>query len=339
MLGTKDNEAEEVVPLMEIPKSNDQSSTSLPYPAVAVAPSQPKPKLSTPLIISIWIAFSTSVIIYNKYLINTLNFEYPIFLVTWHMIFAAMGTRILQHTTNLLDGINDVKMTKDMFIKSILPISILFSSSLILSNTTYLYLDSLSYIQMLKAFNPVCILLISWTFRISEPNRKLAMIVFMISSGIGLASYNELKFNFLGFIIQAAAVGFEASRLVMTEVFLKGLKMDPLVSLHYYAPVCAVINLIFLPFTEGSQPFYNLSQVGPLILLSNAFVAFFLNVAAVFLISVSGGLGLTLAGVFKDILLITASVIFFGSIVSPLQVFGYSIALGGLILYKTMASK
>ncbi len=60
-----------------------------------------------------------------------------------------IGTRILQRTTPLLDGAKDVNMTKEMFIKSILPIGVLFSGSLILSNTAYLYL-SVSYIQMLK---------------------------------------------------------------------------------------------------------------------------------------------------------------------------------------------
>ncbi len=61
----------------------------------------------------------------------------------------AIGTRVLQRTTHLLDGVKDVNMTKDMFVKSILPIGLLFSGSLILSNTAYLYL-SVSYIQMLK---------------------------------------------------------------------------------------------------------------------------------------------------------------------------------------------
>lgn len=75
--------------------------------------------------------------------------------------------------------------------------------------------------------------------------------------------------------------------------------MDPLVSLHYYAPVCAIINACFIPFTEGLAPFRELSRIGPLIMLSNAGVAFGLNVAAVFLIGAAGGLVLTLAGVFK----------------------------------------
>ena len=85
----------------------------------------------------------------------------------------------------------------------------------------------------------------------------------------------------------------------MIQILLHGLKMDPLVSLHYYAPVCALINLAILPFTEGFAPFFALARVGPLILLSNAALAFGLNIAAVFLVGAGSGLVLTLAGVFK----------------------------------------
>ena len=111
-----------------------------------------------------------------------------------------------------------------MFLRAILPIGLLFSAPLILSTTAYLYL-SVAYIQMLKvctsincslapplnsfraqAFTPVAILLISWTFRLQDPNKRLAMIVFMISSGVALASRGELRFNLIGFLTQAAAV-------------------------------------------------------------------------------------------------------------------------------------
>ena len=113
------------------------------------------------------------------------------------------------------------------------------------------------------------------------------MIVFMISCGVALASKGELRFNIIGFVTQAAAVAvclsphhffaesfprksvalilgvqFEASRLVMIQILLHGLKMDPLVSLHYYAPVCALINLAILPFTEGLAPFYEIMRIG-----------------------------------------------------------------------------
>ncbi|KIK56680.1 hypothetical protein GYMLUDRAFT_87214 [Collybiopsis luxurians FD-317 M1] len=357
---------------LDVDDANEQASM-LPSPAIAQTPRQ-KPKLTATVIIPIWIILSSSVIIYNNYLYNTLHFRYPVFTVTWHLTFAAIGTRLLQRTTSLLDGAKDVPVSKDMFLKSILPIGFLFSGSLILSNTAYLYL-SVSYIQMLKAFNAVAVLLVSWVFRISEPNRKLALIVLMISSGVAVASGGELKFNLFGFIVQAAAVGpflfyssinlpdipfsiffpsvstilqpsltsvisqFEAARLVMIQVLLHGLKMDPLVSLHYYAPVCAIINLFALPLTEGLAPFYELARIGPVILLTNALVAFLLNVAAVFLVGVGSGLVLTLTGVFKDILLITGSTLIFGSTVTVIQVFGYSVALAGLVLFKMSGGK
>jgi hypothetical protein len=130
---------------------DDDDASPLPTP-VSATPSKSsssKPKLSASAIIPIWIVLSSSVIIYNNYLYNTLNFKYPVFLVTFHLAFAAAGTRILQRTTRLLDGAKEVKMSKDMFVRSILPIGVLFSGSLILSNTAYLYL-SVSYIQMLK---------------------------------------------------------------------------------------------------------------------------------------------------------------------------------------------
>ncbi|KAG6836214.1 hypothetical protein H0H93_010279 [Arthromyces matolae] len=311
------------------------SYAALPTPASAAPP---KPKLTATTIIPIWIVLSSSVIIYNNYLYNTLDFRYPVFTVTWHLSFAAVGTRILQRTTRLLDGTKDVHMDRTLFLTKILPIGFLFSGSLVLSNTAYLYL-SVSYIQMLKAFTPVAILIISWGARLQDPNRKLLLIVCMISVGVALASHGELRFHLGGFLVQAAAVLFEASRLVLIQTLLHNLKMDPLVSLHYYAPVCAGINLLLIPFTEGLAPFRELPTLGPFILLSNALVAFLLNVAAVFLVGVGSGLVLTLAGVFKDILLITGSVLIFGSVITPLQVFGYSVALGGLILFKTSGSK
>ena len=47
---------------------------------------------------------------------------------------------------------------------------------------------------------------------------------------------------------------------------------------------------------------------------------------------------MTLCGVLKDILLVAASIAIWGTPISPLQYFGYSIALGGLVYYKLGAA-
>lgn len=61
----------------------------LPSPVTAqVARSANKPRLSAAAIIPIWIVLSSAVIIYNNYVYNTLQFRFPVFLVTWHLTFA-----------------------------------------------------------------------------------------------------------------------------------------------------------------------------------------------------------------------------------------------------------
>ena len=55
--------------------------------------------------------------------------------------------------------------------RSILPIGLLFSGSLILSNTAYLYL-SVAYIQMLKVRNPPLFFFFSSLRFFSSPNVK-----------------------------------------------------------------------------------------------------------------------------------------------------------------------
>lgn len=60
-----------------------------------------------------------------------------------------------------------------------------------------------------------------------------------------------------------------------------------------------MINLAVIPFTEGLEPFYEAFNLGPFVLITNAAIAFLLNIAAVFLVGAGSGLVLTLAGVFK----------------------------------------
>ena len=47
---------------------------------------------------------------------------------------------------------------------------------------------------------------------------------------------------------------------------------------------------------------------------------------------------MTLCGVLKDILLVAASIAIWGTPISPLQYFGYTVALCGLIYYKLGAA-
>jgi hypothetical protein len=89
------------------------------------------------------------VILFNKWILDTLNFRYPVILTTFHLTFATIMTQILARWTHLLDGRKTVKMTGRVYLRAIMPIGLFFSLSLICGNLTYLYL-SVAFIQMLK---------------------------------------------------------------------------------------------------------------------------------------------------------------------------------------------
>ncbi|KAK5625336.1 hypothetical protein RRF57_001052 [Xylaria bambusicola] len=315
--------------------------------------------------IALWIALSSSVILFNKWVLFTAKFA--LFLTTWHMAFATLMTQLMAKFTTTLDSRHKVPMNTNTYMKAIVPIGVMFSLSLIFGNFAYLYL-SVSFIQMLKATNAVATLLATWAFGMAAPNLNKLVNVSAIVIGVAIASFGELKFDGLGFIIQVTGIVCEALRLVMVQRLLSSdeFKMDPLVSVYckkspkpsvlhhlsyrlrlhaillscYYAPACAVINgfftiLIELPrMTTG-----DILNVGLITLVANAFVAFLLNVSVVLLIGKTNAVVLTMSGVLKDILLVVASMVIFGDPVTLQQYFGYSIALAGLVYYKLGAEK
>jgi hypothetical protein len=111
--------------------------------------------------------------------------------------------------------------------------------------------------------------------------------VSFIVIGVMIATYGEIAFVLIGFLYQAGGLVFEAIRLTLVERLLSSaeFKMDPLVSLYYFAPVCAIMNgITSLIFEVPTMHMSDIYKVGFGVLLANAVVAFLLNVSVVFLV-------------------------------------------------------
>jgi len=178
-------------------------------------------------------------------------------------------------------------MTGRVYLRAIVPIGLLYSASLVCSNMVYLYL-SVAFIQMLKSASPVIVLLTAWAFGVEQPSLRRFLNVSIIVAGVALASVGEINFSLIGFLFQLSGTTFEAMRLIMIQILLsdEGQKMDPLVSLYYYAPVCALMNVFIAGFAEAPNfNFADVAKAGYGLLLLNAAIAFLLNVSSVFLVS------------------------------------------------------
>ncbi|KJZ76141.1 hypothetical protein HIM_04597 [Hirsutella minnesotensis 3608] len=229
-----------------------------------------------------WIILSNATIIFNKWIIDSAGFT--MLLTCWHLVFAALATQILAHCTSILDSRHAVKMTSGLYLRAICPIGVFYSISLLGSNLVYLYL-SVAFIQMLKSAGPISVLLVSWIWRVEEPSPVAFVKICVIVLGVALASIGEIQFSLLGFLLQMASTVFESIRLVLIQVLLGDRKMDPLVGLYYFAPICAAISMaLALPFELPQFQWQHVVQTGFGVLFLNAFVAFLLNVAGVFLV-------------------------------------------------------
>ena len=135
----------------------------------------------------------------------------------------------------------------------------------------------------------MAVLIASWSLRVAEPSLKTLGNVSFIVIGVIIASLGEIRFDMTGFLYQVAGLSFEATRLVMVQKLLSSaeFKMDPLVSLYYFAPVCAVMNGVVALITEvPTFTMQHIYSVGYFVLISNAMVAFLLNVSVVFLVCI-----------------------------------------------------
>ncbi|KAH8885561.1 TPT-domain-containing protein [Thozetella sp. PMI_491] len=301
---------------------------------VSASPPQAGHSWYSALYIIIYIASSNLTIVFNKWLIDTAGFA--ILLTSWHLIFAALVTQILARTTNLVDGRHNLPVNRRFYARTIMPIGIMATGSLICSNLVYLYLN-VAFIQMLKAVSPVAMLFVSWMIGIANPTFGSVVNILVIVTGVFLSSLGQVNFSWTGTAFQLSGTMFETFRVVLIELMLKrdGLKMDPMVGLYYYAPTCAAMNFLVALFAEVPRLSWDdFAMVGFPILLLNAAVAFFVNWTSMVLIANTSGLVSSLTGIFKNILLVVSSVLFWNTHLETSQVVGYSLSLSGLAYYS-----
>ncbi|RYP04915.1 hypothetical protein DL765_010017 [Monosporascus sp. GIB2] len=184
---------------------------------------------------------------------------------------------------------------------------------------------------------PVVTLLMAHSWGLEHLNWAKSLKILLIVIGVVMAGAGEAIFSLQGLIYQFVGILFESARIIMIQFLMSGagLNMDPLVSLYYFAPVCAVTNFA-LSWLWGWTSFEwtHATEVGFWMLLLNALIAFLLNVSSVLLIGKTSALSLVLTGLFKNVLLVVAAVSIWGTPISLLQLSGYAILLLGLFLYQ-----
>ncbi|KAJ7978908.1 Sugar phosphate/phosphate translocator like [Quillaja saponaria] len=285
--------------------------------------------------VAIWIFLSFSVIVYNKYILDRkmYNWPYPISLTMIHMGFCSSLAYLLVRVFKVVEP---VSMSRELYLKSVVPIGALYALSLWFSNSAYIFL-SVSFIQMLKALMPVAVYSIGVLFKKDNFKSETMANMLSISLGVAIAAYGEAKFNSWGVMLQLLAVAFEATRLVLIQILLnsKGIILNPITSLYYIAPCCLVF--LFVPWVIMEFPSLRDTSSFHLdfaIFGTNSICAFALNLAVFLLVGKTSALTMNVAGVVKDWLLIAFSWSVIKDTVTPINLIGYGLAFLGVAYYN-----
>ncbi|KAG6383010.1 hypothetical protein SASPL_157255 [Salvia splendens] len=161
--------------------------------------------------VAIWIFLSFTVIVYNKYILDRklYNWPFPISLTMIHMAFCSSLAFAAVRVFRLVEP---AALSRRTYLSSVVPIGALYSLSLWLSNSAYIYL-SVSFIQMLKALMPVAVYSIGILLKKDAYKSTTMSNMLAISVGVAIAAYGEAKYDSWGVFLQLGAVVFEATRL------------------------------------------------------------------------------------------------------------------------------
>ncbi|KAL4981101.1 hypothetical protein BDW66DRAFT_146867 [Aspergillus desertorum] len=108
-------------------------------------------------------------------------------------------------------------MTPTVYMAKIAPIGLLYSGSLICSNTAYMYFN-VGFIQMLKASGPVITLLASALHDVTDLTASKLVNVAIITASVGLTVIGGIQFYWVGVAVQLVSLVCDALRLVLMHV-------------------------------------------------------------------------------------------------------------------------
>merc|ERR1719506_2709633 len=112
-----------------------------------------------------------------------------------------------------------VIIDRHIIFRGALPIALLFSTQLVLSNTAYLH-SSVAFLQMMKESNLVMVYLLSLLFALEQYRFRSIMILLFICGATSMTIVGELHFSWTGFAVQGIRQVFECGKIVLQSVLL-----------------------------------------------------------------------------------------------------------------------
>lgn len=201
------------------------------------------------------------------------------------------------------------------------------------------------FIAMCKSSALAFVLLFAFIFRLETPSWKLVGVIATMTVGVIMMVAGEVEFSLLGFILVISAAFFSGFRWGLTQILLlrNPATSNPFSSIFFLAPVMFLTLISIAIPVEGFPALIEgvtalVAEWGPfltpLLILFPGTIAFLMTASEFALLQRTSVVTLSIAGIFKEAVTITASLIVFGDTLTPVNVSGLFVTLGSIAAYN-----
>ncbi|KAM0286962.1 hypothetical protein ACHAQH_000646 [Verticillium albo-atrum] len=320
--------------------------------------------INTSLIL-LWYIFSLSISLYNKWMFDKdrLNFAFPLFTTSCHMLvqFALSGLVLYfipslrpqnsQHNSDAGRSRHETEperplMSKLFYLTRIGPCGAATGLDIGLGNTSLKFI-TLTFYTMCKSSSLAFVLIFAFVFRLEKPTWRLVGIITAMTFGVILMVSGEVEFKLGGFVLVISAAFFSGFRWALTQILLlrNPATSNPFSSIFFLAPVMFVVLLAIAIPVEGFPGLIEGLKVlvkewgifmTPLFLLFPGCIAFLMTASEFALLQRTSVVTLSIAGIFKEVVTISAAALVFEDHLTPINAVGLVTTMLAIIAYNWM---
>lgn len=279
-----------------------------------------------------------SLMLLNKHIMQGIGFDYPLTLSLLGLLSSSLYSRTLVCTgfaTVRPESLAVVAGSK--WYRTALPIAICKAMTLAAGNAVYLHLG-LSVIQMLKAFTPCTILIVMKMAGMPAPSRSAVAFVMIIVFGTLIEVQGEMHHTIVGLLLALCADWGDAVNLVLTQKLLQNSKFSVIEGMYVLATpgaVCLMLAAMVLEWPRmlrANHQYMLLEYSGWFV--AAAFLGLIVNFLGFLLVQATSSLTAKILNTARSVALVLVGVLFYGEVVMPMELAGYSLALMGFVGYN-----
>ncbi|OJJ45424.1 hypothetical protein ASPZODRAFT_144055 [Penicilliopsis zonata CBS 506.65] len=323
--------------------------------------------LANACLIGLWYFFSLAISIYNKWMFSDraneeekVVFPFPLFTTSLHMVvqfllsscilwlFPSLRPRSSSLSTAAHGSSDEPRpvVTKMFYFTRLVPCGVATSLDIGLGNMSLRFI-SLTFLTMCKSSALAFVLLFAFVFRLEAPSLKLIIIIATMTIGVIMMVAGETAFNAVGFALVIASAFFSGFRWGLTQILLlrHPATSNPFSTLFFLNPVMFLSLIVIALTVEGpveiAQGFRALAEShgishAILLLVFPGLLAFCMISSEFALLKRSSVVTLSICGIFKEVVTISAAGVVFHDRLTTVNVTGLVVTIGSIASYNYM---